>query len=142
MQVVLARRTKLELSDALDPLILLASLQVRTLSMNVFCAIMMLIQLSSDCEKCCNMSVVLRCSTLNCSISKWVVCCKIVQEKDPNAYQFCLQLPDGSAFIGSTVSSQYTHTHLVQDCALPPKLSLCVLMKMERACLVSVSFFS
>jgi isochorismate synthase EntC len=54
-KVVLARRTKLELSDALDPLILLASLQVRTLPMNVFCAIMMLIQLSSDCEKCCNM---------------------------------------------------------------------------------------
>jgi menaquinone-specific isochorismate synthase len=49
-KVVLARRTKLELSDALDPLTLLASLQ----------------------------------------------------EKDPNAYQFCLQLPDGSAFIGST----------------------------------------
>jgi hypothetical protein len=55
MQVVLARRTKLELSDALDPLTLLASLQVRTLPMNVFCAIMMLIQLSSDCENCCNM---------------------------------------------------------------------------------------
>jgi hypothetical protein len=70
-------------------------------------------------------SVVLRCSTLNCSISKWVVCCKIVQEKDPNAYQFCLQLPDGSAFIGSTVSSQYTHTPCSGLCLAPETQPLC-----------------
>jgi hypothetical protein len=73
MQVVLARRTKLELSDALDPLTLLASLQ----------------------------------------------------EKDPNAYQFCLQLPDGSAFIGSTVSSQYTHTPCSGLCLAPKTQPLC-----------------
>ena len=32
------------------------------------------------------------------------------QEKDPRAYQFCLQLPDGSSFLGSSPEQLYSRT--------------------------------
>ena len=35
-------------------------------------------------------------------------CCK--QEKDPRAYQFCLQLPDGASFLGSSPEQLYSRT--------------------------------
>ena len=33
-----------------------------------------------------------------------------LQEKDPRAYQFCLQLPDGSSFLGSSPEQLYSRT--------------------------------
>ena len=36
--------------------------------------------------------------------------CSATQEKDPRAYQFCLQLPDGSAFLGSSPEQLYSRT--------------------------------
>jgi isochorismate synthase EntC len=33
-----------------------------------------------------------------------------LQERDPRAYQFCLQLPDGAAFLGSSPEQLYSRT--------------------------------
>lgn len=33
-----------------------------------------------------------------------------LQERDPRAYQFCVQLPDGAAFLGSSPEQLYSRT--------------------------------